>query len=86
MIPKIESGTASVGSEPNPEDMWDSKKWLQKYGLNAQKLSFYDVLVDCSFRHADGVVDIKAKPKNESIQTNAVSALPWDCAFSWCPK
>ncbi|XP_045443207.1 von Willebrand factor A domain-containing protein 3B [Pipistrellus kuhlii] len=66
-----ESGTASVGSEPNPEDMWDSKKWLQKYGLNAQKLSFYDVLADCSFRHADGVVDIKAKPENESIQTSA---------------
>ncbi|ELK23202.1 von Willebrand factor A domain-containing protein 3B [Myotis davidii] len=66
-----ESGTTSVGSEPNPEDMWDSKKWLQKYGLKAQKLSFYDVLADCSFRHADGVVDIKAKPENESIQTSA---------------
>ncbi|EPQ05221.1 von Willebrand factor A domain-containing protein 3B [Myotis brandtii] len=51
--------------------MWDSKKWLQKYGLKAQKLSFYDVLADCSFRHADGVVDIKAKPENESIQTSA---------------
>lgn len=86
MIPKIESGTASVGSEPNPEDMWDSKKWLQKYGLNAQKLSFYDVLADCSFRHADGVVDIKAKPENESIQTSAVSALPRGRAFSWCPE
>ncbi|XP_036158174.1 von Willebrand factor A domain-containing protein 3B [Myotis myotis] len=66
-----ESGTTSVGSEPNPEDMWDSKKWLQKYGLKAQKLSFYGVLADCSFRHADGVVDIKAKPENESMQTSA---------------
>ena len=76
MIPKTESGANSVGNESNPEDIWDSKKWLQKYGLKAQNLSFYDVLADCSFRHADGVVDIKAKPENEYIQTSAVSALP----------
>ncbi|XP_066123884.1 LOW QUALITY PROTEIN: von Willebrand factor A domain-containing protein 3B [Saccopteryx bilineata] len=55
----------------NPEDIWDSKKWLQKHGLQAHKLSFYDVLADCSFHHADGVVDIKAKPEDESIQTSA---------------
>ncbi|XP_036912725.1 von Willebrand factor A domain-containing protein 3B isoform X2 [Sturnira hondurensis] len=66
-----ESGATSVGNESNPEDIWDSKKWLQKYGLKAQNLSFYDVLADCSFRHADGVVDIKAKPENEYIQTSA---------------
>lgn len=54
------------------EDTWDSRKWLQKYGLKAQKLTFYDVLAECSFRHADGVVDIKAKPENESVQTSAV--------------
>ncbi|KAF4016052.1 hypothetical protein G4228_007525 [Cervus hanglu yarkandensis] len=57
--------------ESNPEDTWDSEKWLQKYGLKAQKLSFYNVIADCSFRHADGVVDIKAKPENESVQTSA---------------
>lgn len=60
-----------VENESDPEDTWDSKKWLQKYGLKAQKLSFYDVLADCSFRHADGVVEIKAKPENESLQTSA---------------
>lgn len=76
MIPNIESGTTSAGNESNPEDFWDSKEWLQKYGIKAQNLSFYDVLADCSFRHADGVVDIKAKPENEYIQTSAVSALP----------
>lgn len=73
MIAKIESGASSVQNESTPEDTWDSKKWLQKYGLKAQKLSFYDVLADCSFRHADGIVDIKAKPENESMQTSAVS-------------
>uniref|UniRef100_A0A8C6GDJ8 von Willebrand factor A domain containing 3B n=1 Tax=Mus spicilegus TaxID=10103 RepID=A0A8C6GDJ8_MUSSI len=58
-------------SKENAEDTWDSQKWLQKYGLKAQKLTFYDVLAHCSFRHADGVVDIKAKPENESVQTSA---------------
>ncbi|VTJ75740.1 Hypothetical predicted protein, partial [Marmota monax] len=65
---------SGVESESNPEDTWDSKKWLQKYGLKAQKLSFYDVLADCSFRHADGVIEIKAKPENESLQTSAMKS------------
>lgn len=68
MIP----GAVSVESKRNAEDSWDSQKWLQKYGLKAQKLTFYDVLADCSFRHSDGVVDIKAKPEDESVQTSAV--------------
>ena len=75
VIPQIESGATSVENESNPENTWDSKKWLQKYGLKAQGLSFYDVLADCSFRHADGVVDVKAKPGNESVQTSAVSEV-----------
>lgn len=73
VIPKTESGATSIQNESNLEDTWDSKKWLQKYGLKAQKLSFYDVLAECSFHHADGVVDIKTKPENESMQTSAVS-------------
>ncbi|XP_077605470.1 von Willebrand factor A domain-containing protein 3B [Crocuta crocuta] len=66
-----ESGATPVENKSNLENTWDSKKWLQKYGLKAQKLSFYDVVADCSFRHADGVVDVKAKPGNESVQTSA---------------
>nr|XP_011753632.1 von Willebrand factor A domain-containing protein 3B isoform X5 [Macaca nemestrina] len=66
-----ESETTSVEIASHPEDTWDSKTWLQKYGLKAQKLSLYDVLADCSFRHADGVVDIKARPEDESVQTSA---------------
>ncbi|XP_060269933.1 von Willebrand factor A domain-containing protein 3B isoform X6 [Ovis aries] len=70
--PKTSVATTDHGAhESNPEDTWDSEKWLQKYGLKAQKLSFYDVIADCSFRHADGVVDIKSKPGNESVQTSA---------------
>ncbi|XP_052601105.1 von Willebrand factor A domain-containing protein 3B [Peromyscus californicus insignis] len=63
--------STSLESKENREDTWDSQKWLQKYGLKAQKLTFYDVLADCSFRHADGVVDIKGKPEDESVQTSA---------------
>ncbi|XP_069626106.1 von Willebrand factor A domain-containing protein 3B [Haliaeetus albicilla] len=48
-----------------------SEKWLQKYGLKAQKLTLYDALADCTFRHADGIVDIKTKPEDESSQTDA---------------
>ncbi|KAI4587869.1 hypothetical protein MJG53_020547, partial [Ovis ammon polii x Ovis aries] len=69
--PKTSVATTDHAHESNPEDTWDSEKWLQKYGLKAQKLSFYDVIADCSFRHADGVVDIKSKPGNESVQTSA---------------
>lgn len=59
--------------EPKPEDYITSKEWLQKNGLKAQKLTLYEALADCTFRHADGVVDIKAKPEDESLQTDAVS-------------
>ncbi|XP_067841899.1 von Willebrand factor A domain-containing protein 3B-like [Heptranchias perlo] len=58
-------------TQPKTEDYITSKKWLEKYGLKARRLSCYDALADCAFRHSDGVVDIKGKPVNESIQTNA---------------
>ncbi|XP_033915842.1 von Willebrand factor A domain-containing protein 3B [Melopsittacus undulatus] len=48
-----------------------SEKWLEKYGLKAQKLTLYDALADCTFRHVDGIVDIKTKPEDESSQTDA---------------
>lgn len=86
MIPQTESG---VESESHPEDTWDSKKWLQKHGLKAQKLSFYHVLADCSFRHSDGVVEIKAKPENESLQTSAVGEVNLGegaVELPWCPS
>ncbi|CAM5078178.1 unnamed protein product [Natator depressus] len=57
--------------EPKPDDYINSKEWLQKNGLKAQKLTLYEALADCTFRHADGVVDIKAKPEDESLQTDA---------------
>ncbi|XP_010221936.1 PREDICTED: von Willebrand factor A domain-containing protein 3B [Tinamus guttatus] len=57
--------------EHKSDEYLSSKEWLQKYGLKARKLTLHDALADCSFRHADGVVDIKSKPEDESSQTDA---------------
>ncbi|XP_055492408.1 von Willebrand factor A domain-containing protein 3B-like [Leucoraja erinacea] len=62
-------------SPSRTEDYITSKQWLVKHGLKARKLTFYDALVDCAFPHSDGVVDIKEKPVNESIQTDAESRI-----------
>uniref|UniRef100_W5MPD8 VWFA domain-containing protein n=1 Tax=Lepisosteus oculatus TaxID=7918 RepID=W5MPD8_LEPOC len=56
---------------PKSEDCMSSKTWLTKHGLKAQNLLFYDALADCAFRHSDGIVDIKSKPDDESLQTDA---------------
>ncbi|KAL2089979.1 hypothetical protein ACEWY4_014667 [Coilia grayii] len=49
----------------------DSKKWLEHFGLKAQKLTIYDALASCAFHHSDGVVDIKSMPSDESLQSDA---------------
>ncbi|KAM8977452.1 von Willebrand factor A domain-containing protein 3B [Pelodytes ibericus] len=61
--------------EAGPEDCVSSQDWLKKYGLKPQKLRFYDALADCAFRHSDGVVDIKTKPEDESVQTDAENKM-----------
>ncbi|XP_063809397.1 von Willebrand factor A domain-containing protein 3B isoform X2 [Pseudophryne corroboree] len=61
--------------EDTSEDCVSSKEWLKKFGLKPQKLLFYDALADCAFRHSDGVVDIKTKPEDESVQTDAENNL-----------
>ena len=48
-----------------------SNGWLAKRGLKARKLDLYDVLATCSFRHCDGVVDVKIPP--DADFTDAVS-------------
>ncbi|XP_042316665.1 von Willebrand factor A domain-containing protein 3B isoform X2 [Sceloporus undulatus] len=53
------------------KDYVNSKEWLQKNGLKAQKLTISKAFADCAFRHADGIVDIKTKPQDESFQTDA---------------
>lgn len=58
-------------SEEAAVDSVSSEEWLKKFGLKPQKLLFYDALADCAFRHSDGVVDIKTKPEDESVQTDA---------------
>ena len=63
-------GSGSVSKEQSEQYM-SSQGWLSKRGLRARKLDLYDVLATCSFRHCDGIVDVKAAP--ESDFTDAVS-------------
>nr|XP_030133827.3 von Willebrand factor A domain-containing protein 3B [Taeniopygia guttata]XP_030133838.3 von Willebrand factor A domain-containing protein 3B [Taeniopygia guttata] len=69
------SQEANKGDNPLSKDITDkyltSEKWLQKYGLKAQKLTLYEALADSVFRHVDGPVDIKTKPEDECSQTDA---------------
>ncbi|XP_072470695.1 von Willebrand factor A domain-containing protein 3B [Notamacropus eugenii] len=60
-----------LSPKPSLEEKLDSKKWLQKYGLKAQKLTAFDILAECSFRHIDVAVDIKGRPDNVYLQTCA---------------
>lgn len=64
-----------AAKDDQPYKYLTSEKWLQKYGLKAQKLTLYDALANCTFCHADGIVDIKTKPEDESSQTDAVIVL-----------
>ena len=49
----------------------DSFLSLQRHGLKAKKLGFYDLLQTLAFKHCDGVVDIQVAPTTDS--TDAVS-------------
>ncbi|XP_028856991.1 von Willebrand factor A domain-containing protein 3B-like isoform X1 [Denticeps clupeoides] len=54
-----------------PEDCLSSKEWLNRFGLKAQKLRVHEALADCAFPHSDGVVGVKCRPLDETIQTDA---------------
>ena len=55
-----------------PETYMSSREWLEKHGLKAKKLGFYDILSGVAFKHQDGVVDLMIAPCEE-YQTDAVS-------------
>ncbi|XP_071286973.1 von Willebrand factor A domain-containing protein 3B isoform X3 [Agelaius tricolor] len=69
------SQDAGKGDHPLSKHITDeyltSEKWLQKYGLKAQKLTLYDALADSVFHHVDGPVGINTKPEDECSQTDA---------------
>ena len=50
-----------------------SREWLDKFGLKAKKLGFYDILAGVAFRHQDGVINMKVPPMDPSLQTDAVN-------------
>ncbi|XP_064412974.1 von Willebrand factor A domain-containing protein 3B [Latimeria chalumnae] len=74
-LPSSGDGLAIKSEHPVPlekqTDCLSSEEWLQIHGLKARKLTLYDALADCAFRHSDGVVDVKAKPADENLQTDA---------------
>ena len=53
----------------------NSREWLERNGLKAKRLGFYDILANVAFKHTDGVVDLRHPPRHElsEIQTDAVS-------------
>ncbi|XP_053163819.1 von Willebrand factor A domain-containing protein 3B isoform X2 [Hemicordylus capensis] len=65
------TSTDYSSGDPKAEAYVNSKVWLEKNGLKAQNLTISKAFGDCTFRHADGIVDIKTKPKDESLQTDA---------------
>ncbi|XP_036401419.1 von Willebrand factor A domain-containing protein 3B-like [Megalops cyprinoides] len=71
LAPHQEPSDSGPPPTPCSEDCLSSREWLSQYGLKAQKLLLYDALSDCAFRHSDGVVDLRAKPEDESVQTDA---------------
>ncbi|KAJ8351781.1 hypothetical protein SKAU_G00232570 [Synaphobranchus kaupii] len=69
--PEQEPADCEPAVMPWSEDYLSSRAWLSQYGLKAQKLLLFDALADCAFRHSDGVVDVRVKPGDESVQTDA---------------
>ncbi|XP_058656332.1 von Willebrand factor A domain-containing protein 3B [Ammospiza caudacuta] len=69
------SQDADKGDHPLSKHITDeyltSEKWLQTYGLKAQKLTLYDALADSVFHHVDGPVGINTEPEVERSQTDA---------------
>ncbi|XP_060119469.1 von Willebrand factor A domain-containing protein 3B-like [Heteronotia binoei] len=63
--------TRTESSAYDVQDTASSKRWLQKNGLKAQNLMMIKAFGSYAFHHAEGVVDIKTKPENEYLQTDA---------------
>ncbi|CAH1777455.1 unnamed protein product [Owenia fusiformis] len=64
--------TEAYEPKKRSEQYMDSKEWLQKHGLSAKRLGFFDVLGGVAFKHCDGVVDSMKPPCEEDEQTNAI--------------
>ena len=59
-----------------------SREWLDKHGIKAKRLGFYDILAGVAFKHQDGVVDLKHAPCDE-YQTDAVSFIKFQTTFNY---
>ena len=59
------------------ESYMSSREWLERNGLKAKRLDFYDILANVAFKHTDGVVDLRQPPRHElsELQTDAVRVV-----------
>ncbi|XP_038055504.1 von Willebrand factor A domain-containing protein 3B-like [Patiria miniata] len=60
----IQNGEVPATGERSEQYM-GSKEWLYRHGLKSRKLDLYDALGLCSFKHCDGIVDVKRPPDDE---------------------
>jgi len=75
---KIEKCVAAMIDRPRPaasrqEQYMSSREWLKRHGLEARGVTAFQTLASCSFRHVDGVVDLKGKPAPCATSSDAVS-------------
>ncbi|XP_076807901.1 von Willebrand factor A domain-containing protein 3B-like isoform X2 [Clavelina lepadiformis] len=72
--PKTEAASVdrpAITDGARPEQYMSSKEWLHRHGLEALKLTAFHALASCSFKHVDGVVDLKGKPGRNNDSSDA---------------
>lgn len=69
----VEVPVTKTETSEQKSDYVNSKDWLQQNGLKAQKLTVSKAFGDCTFRHINGIVNIRTKPEDETLQTDAES-------------
>ncbi|KAJ8028013.1 von Willebrand factor A domain-containing protein 3B [Holothuria leucospilota] len=87
-VKAIRQEPSSSSVEKNEQYM-GSAEWMNKHGLKARKLDLYDVLATCSFKHCDGVVDLRRAPDNDYTDADTMNKLVGAkycdkfCHFQW---
>jgi len=68
--------TSNEAQFDDNETYMSSAEWLKRHGIIARRLGFYDVLASVSFKHEDGVLDLKvAPPCGDDVVHDAVSCI-----------
>ncbi|PAA54128.1 hypothetical protein BOX15_Mlig010461g1, partial [Macrostomum lignano] len=65
----------TVTAHERKEEYMKSSEWLQRFGIVAKKLDFFDILAGVSFRHCDGVVNVMRAPDGNPEAREKAGAL-----------